>query len=118
MVAVEVALECAALDVSEERVLDVGSDRVDVLGAVLADVELRGELEARRSDVCSRERREPAEAHLDGDGAERDADAGVDILSLGCEDGEFGDGEDVVFATQTASGLNDGVVDHEPLVHI
>ena len=53
VVAVEVALECAALDVSEERVLDVGSDRVDVLGAVLADVELRGELEARRSDECN-----------------------------------------------------------------
>ena len=53
VVAVEVALERAALDVSEERVLDVGSDRVDVLGAILADVELRGELEARRSDVCN-----------------------------------------------------------------
>ena len=53
VVAVEVALECAALDVSEEWVLDVGGDRVDVLGAVLADVELRGELEARRSDACS-----------------------------------------------------------------
>ena len=53
MVAVEVALERAALDVSEERVLDVGSDRVDVLGAVLEDVELRGELEARRSDACN-----------------------------------------------------------------
>ena len=57
-------------------------------------------------------------AYLGGDGPERNADAGVDVLSLGGEDREFGDGEDVVFATKTASGLNDGVVDHEPLVHI
>ena len=94
------------------------SDHVYVLGAVLTDVKLRGELGARRSDVCSRERREPAEAHLDGDGAERDSDACVDVLSLSGKDGEFGDGEDVVFATLTASGLDDGVVDHEPLMHI
>ena len=58
------------------------------------------------------------ETYLGGDGPERDADAGVDVLGFGGEDGELSDGENIVSAAVTSSGFDSGVMDHKPLVYV
>ena len=57
-------------------------------------------------------------AYFEGNGTKRNADAGVDVFGLGCEDGVPGDSEDVVGAPGAEAGNDRGVVNQEPLVHI
>ena len=121
MTMVEVTLECAGLDGSEEGVLDVDSDLIETSSVLGTDVDLAGELWRRQkaSSYDEMEGEGASVAYLEGERTEGDANVGVDVLVLAAEDRILGDGEDMVLVLVVGVGtLCDGVVDHEPVVHI